>query len=77
MEKIKDLSKDTLDFMKKTVEAVKCETTDWPAMKVMCVTKQETNRKCLAEACDKTKESLENQRLDLGICQVIIDIFCK
>lgn len=77
MEKVENLSKDTLEFIKKTVEAVKCETTDWSAMKVMCVARQETNRKYLAEACDKTKESLENQRLDLGICQVIIDIFCK
>ena len=77
MEKVEDLSKDTLWFLKKTLEAIKCETTDWPAMKVMCVARQETNKKYLRAAGDDTKESLETQRLDLGICQVIIDIFCK
>jgi hypothetical protein len=77
MEKVEDLSKDTLEFIKRTMEAVKCEKTDWPALKVMCVARQETNKKYLKTADGKIKESLENQRLDLGICQVIIDIFCK
>lgn len=77
MEKVEDLSKDTLEFIKRTVEAVKSEKTDWPAMKVMCVARQETNKRYLRDACDKTKESLENQRLDLGVCQILIDIFCK
>lgn len=76
MEKVEELSKDTLWFLKKTLEAIKCEKTDWPAMKVMCVARQETNKKYLRAAGDDTKESLENQRLDLGICQILIDIFC-
>ena len=77
MEKVEDLSKDTLEFIKRTVEAVKCEKTDWPALKVMCVARQETNKKFLRIASDQSeRESLENQRLDLGICQILIDIFC-
>ena len=77
MEKVEDLSKDTLEFIKKTVEAVKCEKTDWPALKVMCVARQETNKKFLKDTSDQSeRESLENQRLDLGICQILIDIFC-
>jgi hypothetical protein len=75
MKKVEELSKDTLEFMKKTVEAIKCEKTDWSALKVMCVARQETNNKFLLEASDEEKESLKNQRLDLGICRVIIDIF--
>ena len=77
MEKVEDLSKDTLEFIKRTVEAVKCEKTDWPALKVMCVARQETNKKFLRIASDQSeRESLENQRLDLGICRILIDIFC-
>jgi len=77
MEKVEDLSKDTLEFIRKTVEAVKCEKTDWPALKVMCVARQETNKKFLRIASDQSeRESLENQRLDLGICRILIDIFC-
>jgi hypothetical protein len=78
MEKVEDLSKDTLEFIKRTVEAVKCEKTDWPAMKVMCVARQETNKRYLERPGRTNKElvSLENQRLDLGICQIMIDIFC-
>ena len=70
----------TFGFFKKIIEALKSEEkTDWLAMKTMCEGCQETNKTCLEKFSGKTEEQvkfLQEQKLDLGVCRIIVDIFC-
>lgn len=69
----------TFGFFKKIIEALKSEKVDWLTMKTMCEGCQETNKTCLEKFSGRNEEQvkiLQEQKLDLGVCRIIVDIFC-